>query len=225
MINVPAAAYVAGYMKKTEQIRVAVVEDEVLVASMLVAWLGRQRRFSVVGSAPDGLKGWDLCLSTRPDVALIDVTMPGQDGLTLAERLLQEMPDLKIIILSARFDPYCIYRIHRLNIPGYVDKASPPEEVTKAILAVARGKTYQTPRYVEQWHQLRLDPDAFFKLLSDREVAVVRYLAQGCNLHEVARHLDITYDTARTHQRNVRAKLDVHSTLDLLALAKKNGLF
>jgi len=209
----------------TAQIRVAVVEDEILVARMLVAWLGRNKRFAVVGNAPDGLQGLQLCQATRPDVVLIDVMMPVMDGLTLAERLLQEQPDVKIIILSARFDPYCIYRIYRLGIPGYVDKASPPEEVTKAVLAVARGRSYQTPRYVERWQQLRNDPDAFFKVLSDREVSLVRLLAHGHDLREVATALEITYDTARTHQRNIRKKLGVHTALELLTLAKKNGLY
>jgi len=212
-------------MKKQELIRVVVIEDEVLVAGMLVAWLGRHGRFDVVGSAADGLKGWELCLQVRPDVALIDIAMPVMDGLTLAERLTKELPDLKIIILSARVDPYCIYRIHSLNIPGYVDKSSPPEDVTKAVLAVAGGETFRTPSFEQRWLQLRADPDAFFKVLSEREVAVIRYLAQGCNLHEIAAHLAISYDTARTHQRNIRNKLDVHTPQDLLVLAKKNGLF
>jgi DNA-binding NarL/FixJ family response regulator len=201
------------------------VEDEVLVARMLVAWLGQHPRISVVGSAPDGLKGLQLCRDTRPDVVLIDVMMPGMDGLTLAEHLLEEMPRLKPIILSARFDPYCIYRIYRLGIPGYVDKASPPEEVTRAVLAVARGSMYQTARYAEHWHLLRSDPDAFFKVLSDREVNLVRLLAHGCDLHEIATTMEITYDTARTHQRNIRKKLGVHNSRELLVLAKKNGLF
>ena len=212
-------------MKKDTKIHVAVVEDEVLVSRMLVAWLGQHRRIEVVGSAPDGLQGLQLCRKLRPAVVLIDVMMPGMDGLTLAEQLLAEMPKLKLIILSARFDPFCIYRIYRLGIPGYVDKASPPEEVTKAVLAVARGDTYQTPRYTEHWQQLRNDPDAFFKVLSDREVSLVRLLARGQDLREAGLMLDITYDTARTHQRNIRKKLGVHTSAELLALAKKNGLF
>lgn len=212
-------------MKSRELIRVVVIEDEMLVSSMLVAWLGRHGQFDVVGSAADGLKGWELCQQTHPHVALIDIAMPVMDGLTLAERLTQELPDVKIIILSARVDPYCIYRIHSLNIPGYVDKSSPPDVVTEAVLAVARGDTFRTPSFEQRWLQLRMNPEAFFKVLSTREVAVVRYLAQGCNLREIATHLGISYDTARTHQRNIRNKLNVHTAQDLLVLAKQNGLF
>ena len=95
--------------------------------------------------------------------------------------------------------------------------------LAEAIRVVAAGGTYQTPRYAERWQQMRNDPDAFFKILSDREIEVLCHLVNGRNLHEIATALDITYHTARTHQRNVRQKLNVHSTLDLVTLARKYG--
>lgn len=211
--------------KVRKPIRIAVVEDETLVSRMLMAWLTKSKRFSVVGSASDGVKGLELCLSTRPDLVLIDVMMPGMDGLTMAERLLKEIPDINIIVLSAHFTPYCIYRIHRLGIRGYVDKASPPEVVTKAVLAVSRGEYFQTSSYVEAWEQLRHNPDAFFKILTDREIDILRLLAKGSNLDTVAKEMDIAYDTVRTHMRNVRTKLGAHSTPELIFSAKKFGLF
>jgi DNA-binding NarL/FixJ family response regulator len=206
-------------------IRVAIVEDEILVASMLSAWLSRNVRFALAGAAHNGQDGLQFCLRTRPDVALIDVMMPGMDGLDLAAALLKELPEIKIVVLSARLDPYCIHRIQRLGIQGYVDKASSPEIVTDAILTVARGETFQTPSYAARLHQLRNDPDAFFKILSDREVDILKLLSTGHNLNDIARQMGITYHTARTHQRNIRKKLDVHNTLDLLSHAKKNGFF
>lgn len=232
MNNVGVVVEFARNMKKTNAtvtpstpIRVAVVEDEVLVARMLVSWLGQDPRFLVVGSASDGLAGWQLCRENRPDVALIDFMMPKLDGLALAERLQQESPAPKIIILSARFDPYCIYRIQQLGLPGYVDKASPPETVTDAILAVTRGETFQTPSYLVSWEQMRNDPQAFFKILSKREIDIIRLLAQGNNLYAIAQELNIAYDTVRTHQRNIRKKLNLHTTVDILIHAKKHGLY
>jgi DNA-binding NarL/FixJ family response regulator len=158
-------------------------------------------------------------------VALIDVMMPDMDGIALAEALLKEIPGIKIVILSARLDPYCIHRIQRLGIPGYVDKSSTPDVVTEAILAVARGETFQTPGYSARLQQLRSDPAAFFKILSGREVDVLRLLTKGYNLEQIGKQMGVTFHTARTHLRNIRKKLDVHNTLDLLSHAKKNGFF
>jgi DNA-binding NarL/FixJ family response regulator len=212
-------------MQGVTPIRVAIVEDEVLVASMLSAWVSRNEHFTFAGAAHNGREGLQLCLQTRPDVALIDVMMPDMDGIALAEALLKEIPGIKIVILSARLDPYCIHRIQRLGIPGYVDKSSTPDVVTEAILAVARGETFQTPGYSARLQQLRSDPAAFFKILSGREVDVLRLLTKGYNLEQIGKQMGVTFHTARTHLRNIRKKLDVHNTLDLLSHAKKNGFF
>jgi DNA-binding NarL/FixJ family response regulator len=212
-------------MQGVKPIRVAIVEDEVLVASMLSAWVSRNEHFTFAGAAHNGREGLQLCLQTRPDVALIDVMMPDMDGIALAEALMKEVPGIKIVILSARLDPYCIHRIQRLGIPGYVEKSSAPEVVTEAILTVARGATFQTPGYSSHLRQLHGDPSAFFKILSGREVDILRLLTKGHDLKEIARQTGITFHTARTHLRNIRKKLNVHSMLDLLSRAKKNGFF
>jgi DNA-binding NarL/FixJ family response regulator len=196
-----------------------------MVARMLGAWLGHYKRLVLVGSAPDGLQGLQLCLEQRPDVVLLDVMMPEMDGLTLAAFLLEKMPELKIIILSARLDPYCSYRIQQLGIPGYVDKASPPEELIKAVFAVAYGGSYKSARGEELWQKLCKDDKAFFKVLTEREINLLHLLARGNDLHEAAAAMEISYDTARTHQRNIRNKLGIHSSAELLRFAKRNGLF
>ena len=208
-----------------DPIRVAVIEDEIMVARMLEAWIGNHHQFKLVASAHDGTEGLALCLKTKPDVALIDIMMPGMNGITLAEHLLSKLPTLKIIILSARLDPYCIHRIHDLKIPGYVDKSCSPEIVTEAILAVARGETFHTPNYTERMLLLLKDPNAFFKILSKREIDIMRHLTANKRIEDIATAMDITRNTVQTHQRNIRKKLNAHNTQDLLSHARKHGLF
>lgn len=196
-----------------------------MVARMLAAWLGRNKRFAFVGSAHNGVDGLTLCHEARPDVVILDIMMPGTDGITLAERLLTDLPEVRIVMVSARFDPYGIYRIQRLGIPGCVDKSSPPDVVSEAIIAVASGGRFYSPFYLEAWQKLRNDPNAFFKILSDREIDFLRLLVQGLELPEIANRMNITFNTVRTHQRNIRNKLGAHNTVDLLAHARRNGLF
>ena len=207
-----------------KSIRFVIVEDEALVSRMLSAWLEQHRELKLVGCAQDGEEGLALCHAQKPDVALVDVMMPKMDGLELATRLRSELPDVKIVILSARIDPYCLYRINRLGVHGYVDKASPPELVADAMLRVVKGSQYRAPHVEERWQRLRQDPDAFFKILSDREIEVVRQLSTGKNLRDISTALGIAYETIRAHKRNIHKKLNVHGTLALLALARTQGL-
>jgi DNA-binding NarL/FixJ family response regulator len=211
--------------EKSKPISVAIVEDELLVARMLNALLSGNKRFGVVGCAHDGRAGLALCLAKRPDVALIDIMMPGLDGISVAERLMEEAPGIRIIVLSARLAPYSIYRIHQLNIPGCVDKASSPDVVEEAILAVASGRTFLTASFAAQWKELEHNPDAFFKILSDREIAVLQSLARGMSAGDTAQLLDISSDTVKTHQRNIRKKLGAHNAVDLLKHARQTGIF
>ncbi len=212
-------------MAQKRRIRIAVVEDEYLVARMLCAWLGQHRRFELIGHATDGEQGRALCLQTRPEVVLLDIMMPKMDGLTLAGHLRRELPDLKIIILSARLEPYVLYRLQQLDIHGCVDKSCTPDRVTQTILSVMEGKDSWSPNYANAWHQLRTDSKAFFKILSDREIEVLRLLVQGKDLSTIATQLQITYQTARTHQRNIRRKLGAHSAVEVLRHAQKTGVF
>lgn len=206
-------------------IRVAVIEDEIMVAHMLATWIGTHHEFTLVARAHNGKEGLDLCFQAKPDVALIDIMIPGMDGITLAEHLLKELPKLKIIILSARLEPYCIHRIHDLQIPGYVDKSCSPEIVTEAILAVARGDSFYTPSYEKRLKHLLQDPNAFYRILSSRELEIMRHIAAGMSVEDIAKAMGITLNTVLTHQRNIRKKLNAHNTLELLSHSKIIGLF
>lgn len=211
-------------MTRRKPIRVTVVEDENLVALLLCACLSEDKQIELVGRAPDGSQGLQLCRSSRPDVVLLDIMMPGIDGLTLAEQLIKEMPDLKIIILSARSDPYAIYRIKQLGIPGYVDKGCDPDVLSTAIRTVMRGGKFHTPLFDDAWRQLWADSNAFFKVLSARQIEVLQLLTKGLSLEEVAKQLNLTVQTAKTHQKHIYKKLGAHTAADLLRQSLKAGL-
>ena len=205
-------------------IRVVIIEDETMVADMLKAWLGRRPGLQVVGCAPDGAAALALCRKHKPDVATVDIQLPGMDGLALAEQLLRDFPGLKVIILSGRQNPYLLVRAKELGVHGYVDKMSPLAVLEKAIRAVATGGEYFSAAVQKTMDDQRRQPDAFVKMLTPRERDILGLMAAGLSDQEVSTQLNISPETVGTHRRNASRKLDIHGDRKLMHCARELGL-
>jgi DNA-binding NarL/FixJ family response regulator len=201
-----------------------IVEDETMIAAMFIAWLRRRPQFQVVGHATNGVQALELCRAQKPELAMVDVKLPGMDGLSLSEQVLEEQPQLKILIVSSCCDAYCLYRINQLGLHGFVDKMSPLAELETALTAVASGKVYFSKLFREQMERQLKQPDAFHKILSQREIEILHLLAMGLEDGEIAKHMAITSVTVQTHRRNIRRKLSVHSDRALMSHAQRLGL-
>lgn len=191
-----------------------------MVANMMATWLQQCYEFAVIGCACNCEQGWGLCAAHHPDVVLLDVKLSGADGLLLAERLQQQMPETKTLVVSARQDPWTLHRIQQLGVSGYVCKTSSIETLRPAILSVFQGQRYYTTPFT-------LDPqvhDISFQILSSREIEVFRVAATGCSIESTARQLNITCGTTRKHLSNIRRKLNVHSRAELFRYAMKIGM-
>ena len=205
-------------------IRVAIVEDETMVADMLTTWFNRRPQIHVVGSAPDGAAALTLCRRERPDVATVDIQLPGMDGLELSAQLLRAVPKLKIIIVSCRYNPYCLIRAEQLGLHGYVDKMSPLRVLEKAVRTVAAGKRFFSDTVQHEIDRQQQQPDAFDKILSERERDILGMLSKGMSDAEMGTRLNISSDTVYTHRRNIRRKLDLSDDRKLMQYAREMGL-
>ncbi len=204
--------------------KVIVVEDEQLVASMLMDWLSGMPGLTTAGAAHSARQGLELCRKARPDLALIDIKLPDKDGLTLASELLLEPSPPKIIILSSQCDPFCVSRILQLGLPGYVDKNSPMETLKAAIQDVLNDKHFYSSAFqVVQNQQLR-QSDAFQKILSPREISVLTLVVEGLDDEAIAARLDISVSTVTTHRRNLRQKLNAHNNRELISYGHLWGI-
>jgi two-component system response regulator NreC len=177
-----------------------------------------------VREAADGVGGLGLCGDAQPDLVLLDLDLPDYDGLDLAAEIAREAPQARILVLSSHADPYSVHRIQSAGIHGFVDKnEQSPEMLREAMRAVADGRRYMSP-LVQRIHlSLRTDAKAFPKLLSDREVELVRLFGLGLTNDEVAERLGISLFTVRNHRHSVMAKLGIMSTSGLIRYAIENG--
>ncbi len=203
---------------------ILVVEDEQLVASMLMEWLSGLPGLSPMGPAHSAQQALTLCQTHHPDLALIDIKLPDQDGLTLASKLLTETPAPRIIILSSQCDPFCVRRILHLGLPGYVDKNSPMGTLKTAIQEVLEGRYFYSNAFQAIQNQQLRKSDAFHKILSPREISVLMLVVEGLDDDTIATRLDISTSTVTTHRRNLRQKLNAHNNRDLISYGHLWGI-
>ena len=150
-------------MKSTvgKPIRVVIVDDERLLAKALGAWLARDAGLKVVGYAESGNRGWELCQTTHPDLALVDVEMSDGDGLTLAKRLLDNLPGIRVIIMTGRVDPHTAWQAGQAGVHGLIDKTIEPEVLGQVIQLLVQGGRFLSPAFQKIREDWLTEPAAF----------------------------------------------------------------
>ena len=215
-------------------IRVAVVDDEALVRRGLTVLLRLEPGLDIVGEASDGAAAIELVRREHPDVVLMDIRMPGTDGLA-ATRALMADPDTaatRVIILTTfDLDEY-VFGALRAGASGFLPKDTSPNDLLTAIRVVADGDSLLAPKatrrlieeFVRQSPVPRPVRPAGLAQLTDREVEVLRAVAQGHTNVEIADELVITYATAKSPVSSLLAKLGVRDRAQLVMLAYENGV-
>lgn len=204
---------------------VVIIDDEEILVSMLRQWVSSLKSFTVVGTANRGPEGVAECRKHKPDIVLLDIEMPAMDGLAVAGQLRQEVPDADIIILTSHLNPFCVYEAARLGVRSYVSKTDSLKVLQEALCAVAAGEQYFSPLYQLFRVQKMRDANAFQKILTPKETAILILLSQGTSNSEIGEQLCISPLTVATHLRNIRSKLNAHNDRELIRYAQAWGLF
>lgn len=205
-------------------VRVVIVDDHALLAESLGVWIGLQADLVMAGQAEDGEAGWNLCLAQAPDLVLIDVDLPLLDGLELAKRLRKSLPATRLIIMTGRTDPYTIWRVSQSGVHGYMEKNLRPEILMAAMRHVAMGGTYFSPAFEKVKQDWLSQPEAFHKILGDREQEVLRRVVTGWDDERIAAKMGISVATVAVHRKHIRQKLELHNDRELVSYARAWGL-
>ena len=207
-------------------IRVLIVDDHAVVRAGLRLLVDAEADLETVGEAGDAREAVFEARSSKPDVILMDVVMPGQSGLEALPALLHEQPETKILILSMQDDPHYVREAFANGASGYVLKEAADNEVVGAIREVARGGRYVHPELgarliaAEAAAERHAEEDP----LSEREREVLRLLALGHTNQEIAKRLYISVRTAETHRAHIMRKLRLGSRAELVRYAIARGL-
>jgi len=203
-------------MPAVPAIRILLVDDHPALRAGVRAALERSGRIEVVAEAGDGERAIELCRQHEPTVVLLDMEMPGMDGIAVAERLRELALPSRVLAYSAYDDAAYVTAMLQAGAAGYVTKDKPMELVAEAVEAVARGEG--------RWFVSITPPDSFEVPISERELEVVRLMARGKDNHEIAAELGISVNTVRNHVSAAYDKLGVSSWRQAVAWAWEHGL-
>jgi DNA-binding NarL/FixJ family response regulator len=205
-------------------IRIALVEDQLMFRSSIAHLLKTQLSPAEVAEFGDGAEFLSVIQqSTTPDLVLLDIHLPGEDGITLVPKLRERCPQMKIVLLSSIREDYMLYRALQSDVDGYVHKDDSPEVLIQAIKTVLSGDCFFGKTVQQLRRELGSNPSHFNKLLSQKEQQVLELLGQGMTNEEVAPMLALSAETVQTHRRNIMRKLNLHTASQLQAYALKRG--
>ncbi|WP_054943889.1 response regulator, partial [Paenibacillus ihuae] len=198
---------------ETEDIKVLLVDDHEMVRIGLAAVLGTEDGIEVVGEAGSGEEGIRLAQEYNPDVVLMDLVMEGMDGIETTKRLLKLYPDCKVIVLTSYLDDEKMYPVIEAGAFSYLLKTSRASEVADAIRAAARGQSVLesqvASKMMNRFRDNAKGEVPAYKELTEREMEVLKLLAQGKSNQDIADQLIIGIKTVKFHVTNILAKLGV----------------
>lgn len=212
-----------------DKIRVLLADDHALFREGIAGVLNSQPDMEVVGEASDGLEALVLARTLRPDVILMDVTMPGTDGMETTRLIKQEQPEARIIMLSAHDEDDKLFEAIRFGAQGYLLKTIRGKQLADMIHSAYQGEAALSPdlalRIIKEFRRLAPDPankDKSIDLLTDREQEVLTLIGRGLSDRDIAQQLTVSLYTVKAHVRSVLQKLQVASRHEAARLARQN---
>lgn len=222
--------------KNKEKIKVIIADDHGLFREMLYHTLSEEDDIEVIGEAVDGKEAIELTRKLKPDILLLDISMPRMDGLEATDILNKECPQTKIVILTATDNDDYVFKLVQSGAIGYLLKDTSTENVIKAIRAAHSGESLIQPRVAskilrefarlmgEKKKPAPDDKQSKLKILTERELEVVQLVGKGLNNKEIAQKLFIGETTVKTHVANAMHKLELRDRVELALFAAQAGI-
>lgn len=212
-------------MSATSEIKVLIVDDHKMFVDGLTAALQPHEDIDVVATAATGDQGLGMVEDHLPDVILLDQLLPDRDGIEIASRVLEVHPATRIIVISQLIDAEIAEKAVRAGCAGYVTKDKPIEELIAAIRTAAAGEPVMSQGVLQKvFDRIRAKPRPSSIDLSRRELEVLQLMAEGLATPAIAKRLSLSLSTVRNHVHSVIQKLGVHSKLQAVVLAIREGL-
>lgn len=205
-------------------IEILLADDHAVVREGFKALLERSG-YKVVGEAPDGLTAVSLAQTLKPQIAVVDLAMPGLNGIDAAREIRRASPHTKVILLTMHDEEQCALEALRAGVAGYMLKTKAARDLIHAIGQLSKGQTYFSPEVLQAVAEAyRSGVQTQRRQLTARERQVLQLVAEGKTTKEIAALLGISVKTAEAHRSHLMAKLNLHETASLVRYAVRTGL-
>jgi DNA-binding NarL/FixJ family response regulator len=222
-------------------IRILVVDDHSVVRQGIITLLEDEEDLLIAGEASDGDEVWDSVEQLKPDVILLDLTMPRVSGLEVIKQLVPAFPGIKILVFSMHNNPDYMLSSAMYGAAGYLQKDTSRDEMLKAIRSIAKGELYYPPyassviirSLIKQVARTAVQPiiepeetagSSIWKLITPREQQILRCLTEGMSSKDIAEKFDISSNTVANQRASIMKKANVKNTAELISLALKVGV-
>ena len=209
--------------------KILICDDQAVIRDGLELLLNLEKDFQVVGLAQDGAQAIDLAAEKSPDLVLMDLKMPGLNGIEATRQIRSRFPQIKILVLTTYDDDEWVFDAIRAGADGYLLKDTPREQIISAVRGTFLGKSYIDPgvagKLLHQVSSNQKQPSSLLTdRLTDRETDVLRLLAKGLNNNEIASQLHLSEGTVRNHVSAILDKLNVSDRTQAAVIAIQHGL-
>ncbi|MEI6059837.1 MAG: response regulator transcription factor [Bacteroidota bacterium] len=215
-----------------EKIRLILVDDHQLVRTGIANLLASEPGFEIIGEAADAKEFFELLKLLQPDIAILDIALPGMSGIEITKKLHHEFHGIRILILSMHTSEEFIFNAFKSGDHGCLPKNTSRKELVEAIYAIQRGEEYFAESisnvilksYIKKAKYDAPDDENKENLLSKREIEVLRLFAEGMTNQEIADKLFISIRTVESHKNHIMARLELKTTVDLVKFAIRNNI-
>jgi len=206
--------------------KVYILEDEVLLRDLMCDLVAGHISLEVCGVSGNGTDGLKEVLRLKPSIFIVDIQLPGLNGLEVIERLKVDLPSLKILVMSGNLTTSRLKRIFMLKVDGIIEKAAGLKEMERALNAMEGGQSYFSPTIVQRMPELMFatEKDGTLESLTSREREVLQLIGEGHTTKEIAAKLFISARTADVHRTHIMQKLNTHNVAGLTRMAVSFGL-
>jgi len=206
--------------------RFIVVEDQTAIREMLMQLLAPLPGFECVGSCGDGQAAVELCATAKPEIAVLDMRLPGLHGVDLLRRMRKVLPELRVLIFSGHENPVLIREVIAAGALGFVEKTAGFTEFQNGLLAVSEGRTYYGPAVKLLLETVVQNPGSSptKDFISAREREILKLVAESHSTKEIAAKLSISPKTVDNHRTNLMRKLKLHDVASLTRYAFETGI-
>jgi len=215
-----------------EKIKLILVDDHQLVRTGIANLLSGEAGFEIIGEAADAKDLFELLKKSQPDIAVLDIALPGMSGIEITKKLHNDFPGIRILILSMHTSEEFIFNAINSGARGYLPKNTSRKELIEAIYAIQRGEEFFAESisnvilksYIKKAKSDSPEEENNENLLSKREIEVLKLFAEGMTNQEIADKLFISIRTVESHKNHIMARLELKTTVDLVKFAIRNNI-